>query len=288
MLLASALVPMAGWDPSHSLVLAGMLKVQALAGSAGQGGLDVAAVAALLSVVSIALAWRRATAAVAALGVAFCLAASAFATSFDVQNSRNVRVSFLPAGPEWVHGPATVVSAGSRTSALEQFFWNRGDLRLALLPGAPAPDVFAASRTRITKDGRLAGVSGQVVLDEDGTALLPVARERENGPWLSARSPQLAAMIEGRYGDGWFAPSGRAQVFRPGRISFTVVAPEPMTLRIAGRVVRIGTHAPVRVYLCASRSFGYAFSKHGYVGLRAVSARATLPVWTRSRSCLTR
>jgi hypothetical protein len=288
MLLGSALVPTAGWDPSHSLVLAAMLKVQALAGSAGDGGLDVAAAAAVFSVLSVALAWKRATAAVAALGVAFCIAASAFATSFEVQNSRNVRAAFLPAGPEWVHGAATVVSAGARTSALEQFFWNRGDLKLALLPDAPAPDVFGASRTRVTSGGRLAGVSGQVVLDEDGVAMLPVARERMNGPWVSARTPQLAAAIEGRYGDGWFAPAGTAHVFRHGRISFTAVAPEAMTLRVAGRTVRLPPRTPTRVSFCARGSFRYAFSKHGYVGFRAVSARATMPVWTPSRACLTR
>ena len=50
--------------------------------------------------------------------------ASAFATSFDVQNSRNVKASFLPAGPDWVKGDATVVSGrvtyrqGEATGAL--------------------------------------------------------------------------------------------------------------------------------------------------------------------------
>jgi hypothetical protein len=242
-------------------------------------------VAAVLSLVSLACAWKRATAVVAVLGVGFCIAASAFATSFDVQNSRNVRASFLPAGPEWVRGAATVVSAGSRTSALEQFFWNRGDLRLALLPGAPPPDVFAAAQTRITPGGRLAGVRGQVVLDQDGTALLPVERERVNGPWVSARTPQLAATITGRYGDGWLAPSGTGVAYRSGVVSFAVLAPEPMTLRIGGRLIHLRGGRRANVRFCAHGTFAYAFSKHGYVGLRAVSARSTLPSWTPTDAC---
>src|SRR5205823_388124 len=102
----------------------------------------------------------------------------------------------------------------------------RGAARLALLPGTPPPDVFAAARTRITEDGRLAGVTGRVVLDEAGAALVPVEPGRANGPWLSAASPQLTAMLGGRYADGWLAPSGRVRLFRAGSLTFTVVAPE--------------------------------------------------------------
>src|SRR5205807_9377441 len=123
MFLVSSMVPLSGWAAAgrntHSLFLTGLLKVEALAGSPGKGALLVAAAAALLSVVSMLCAWRRSTVAVAVLGVGFCVAASVFATWFDVQNSRNVKASFLPAGPDWVHGDATVVSAGSRTSVLE-------------------------------------------------------------------------------------------------------------------------------------------------------------------------
>jgi hypothetical protein len=247
----------------------------------------VASVAAALSLISIVCAWRRRGAYVmAALGVAFCVAASVFATSFDVQNSRNVKASFLPEGSDWFQGDATVVSAGPRTSVLEQFFWNSGAKRLALLPGAPRPDVFATTFTGVTKTGRLAGLTGQVVLDQSGGALIPVAPGRFNGPWLSARTPQLAATAGG-LADGWFSPSGRIRVFRPGTVSFTVTAPEAMTLRIAGRVLHLRTQVPTQVHLCASGSYSYAFSSHGYLGNRAVSAHATFPVWFAQRGCAT-
>jgi hypothetical protein len=177
-----------------------------------------------------------------------------------------------------------VVSAGSRTSVLEQFFWNRGAKRLALLPGAARPDVFAAAHTHVTPSGALAGLNGTVVLDESDAALVPVAPGQFNGPFLSARSPQLAARVGGLAG-GWLSPAGRIRVFRPGTLAFTVRSPEDMTLRIAGRRVRLTTGTPTQVYLCVSGSFGYAFSSQGYIGFRPVSARATFPTWTQTRSC---
>ena len=288
MLLLSAIVPLSGWAAAgrnaHSLFLTGVLKVESLVGSPGGGALFVATVAALLSLISIVCVWRGATYIIAPLGVAFCIAASVFATSFDVQNSRNVKASFLPAGADWFKGDATVVSVGGRTSALEQFFWNSGAARLALLPGATKPDVFAASFTHVSKSGALTGLTGQVVLDQSGGALVPVEPERFNGPWLSARTSQLAA-TSNQLAGGWLAPSGRIHVFRRGTLSFTVTAPEAMTFRIAGRTVhlRIGVPHPVR--LCATGSYRFAFSNHGYLGYRPVSARATFPTWVPTRSC---
>ena len=288
MFLVSSVVPISGWAAAgrnaHSLFLTGLLKLQVLVGSPGGAALLVAAVAAALSLISILCAWRRRGAyLVAALGVAFCVAASVFATSFDVQNSRNVKGSFHPAGANWFTGDATVVSAGNRTSALEQFFWNNGAKSLALLPGATKPDVFAASFTRVTKSGALAGVTGQVVLDQSGGALVPVEPERFNGPWLSASTPQLAAKVDG-LADGWFSPSGRIRVFRPGTLSFTVTAPEAMTLRIAGRTLHLSKGAATDVDVCRG-SYTYAFSSQGYIGFRPVSARATFPSWVPTHAC---
>jgi hypothetical protein len=288
MLLVSAIVPLSGWAAAgrnaHSLFLTGLLKVEALAGSPGGGALFVATVAAVLSLISIVCVWRGATYVIAPLGVAFCVAASVFATSFDVQNSRNVKASFLPVGADWFKTDATVVSAGGRTSTLEQFFWNSGAARLALLPGMTKPDVFAASFTRVSKTGTLAGVTGQVVLDQSGGALVPVQPERFNGPWLSARTAQLAAEVK-ELADGWLSPSGHVRVFLPGTLSFTVTAPEAMTFRIAGRTVHLHTGVPAQVHLCATGSYGFAFSSHGYLGYRPVSARATFPIWRPARSC---
>jgi hypothetical protein len=268
MLLVSALVPMSAWAAAggnaHSLFLTALLKVEAIAGSPGAGALWVAAAAAALSVVSLAASWRL----VALLGVAACVATSAFATSYDVENSRNVRAAFLPAGPEWVHGPATVVSAGGRTSALEQLFWNRGAGSLALLPGASEADVFATVP--------LAHVRGQVILDEDGTALVPAEPLRWNGSWLAARTPRIVGRLTNRSADGWLSPAGRGQ----GPIAFTVVAPEAMTLTLGGTTYHLRAHRALHV--CTPAAFTYRFSKQGFIGFRAVSAKATFP---RSAAC---
>jgi hypothetical protein len=288
MLLISAMVPLSGWAAAgrntHSLFLTGVLEVQLLTGSPGGGALFVAAVAALLSLVSIVCAWRHLPQVVAPLAIAFCVAASVFATRFDVQNSRNVKASFLPAGTDWIKGDATVLSAGSRTSALEQFFWNRGAKSLALLPGASDLDVFAAAKTHITETGSLAGLTGQVVLDQSGGALVPLHPVRFNGPWLTARTPQLTARANG-LADGWFSPSGRIRLFRSGTLSFAVTAPEDMTMRVDGRTMHLLAGVPRQVSLCATGSHNYAFSSHGYLGFRPVSARATFPTWAPARRC---
>ncbi len=68
-----------------------------------------------------------------------------------------------------------------------------------------------------------------------------------------------------------------------GTLEFDLRAPEAMRLDVAGKTVPIGTSA--HVYLCASGSFRYAFSKHGYVGFRAVSARSTFPTWHAGSLC---
>lgn len=289
MLAVSAATPLSGWAAAggnaHSLVLTALLRVEVLTGSVGAGSLLVALVVGVLSVLAVACAWRGATAVAASLAIVFCVATSAFATSFDAQNSRNVKAAFLPAGADWIDGAATVVAGAPRTSVLTQFFWDRGATRLALLPGTAAPDVFAATRTHLSRDGRLVGVHGRVVLNEDGTAFVPALPGAANGPWLEAASPQVRAAVEGRYADGWLAPAGRIRLYRPGTLSFTVVAPEAMRLTVAGQTFHLRVGKPVTVRLCTAGSYGFAFSAHGYVGVRPVSAHGSFPAWVATRSC---
>jgi hypothetical protein len=168
---------------------------------------------------------------------------------------------------------------------LEQFFWNSGAKRLALLPGGVSPDVFAAGHTRITADGRLAGLAGPVVLNEDGNAFVPAQRGPVNGPWLEAFTPQLRAIVTNRSADGWLSPAGQVQVFRPGTLSFTVTAPNAMTMTVAGRTFHLRASVPARVTICAKGSSAYTFSSHGFLGFRPVSARASFPTWVATRSC---
>ena len=289
LLVASATTPMSGWavagGNAHSLVLTGLLKVEALAGSAGTGGLYVVSALGVLSVLAVLCAWRGATAVAAGLAVAFCVATSAFATSFDVQNSRNVKASFLPAGANWITGDATLVAGGSKTDMLEQFFWNSGAKRLALLPGDLAPDVFATTPTHVTATGRLAGLTGQVVLSEDAGAFVPAEPGRSNGSWLEARTPQLRAIVTNRSPDGWLSPAGSIRMFRSGTLSFTVTAPEAMTMTLDGRKLKLHAAAPAHVTVCTVGTLAYSFSKHGFLGMRPVSARTSFPTWVATRAC---
>ena len=79
--------------------------------------------------------------------------------------------------------------------------------------------------------------------------------------------------------------SSSGWIYRPGRLSFTVTAPKRTTLTIAGRRATLRTSSPVRESLCVSGRFGYAFSSHGYLGLRAVGAQATFPRFTPNAAC---
>jgi len=124
-----------------------------------------------------------------------------------------------------------------------------------------------------------------VVLNEDGTAFVPAMPGRVNGPWLEAGSPQLRAIVTNRSADGWLSPGGSIRTFQPGTLSFTVTAPQAMTMTVAGTKVRLRGTVPTRVSVCAAGYFAYSFSDSGFLGMRQVSARTSFPTWVATRSC---
>ena len=285
MLLVASAVTLAGWSTAHSLLLLALLRLQQVAGSAGKAGVTVALVAGLLSLGSLLFAWRRWTAPVAICGIVFCVAASALVTSFDARNSRAMKSLYLPAGADWISAPATIVlGTATRPDVFQQLFWNRNAKSLALLPAVAVPDTFTAQGTGVDKHGRLAGLNGRIVLDESGPAFVPREPLRRAGSWLEARTPALAATST-ELASGWLSPAGRVHVFRPGTLSFTVTAPEPMTFRLDGRTVHLRAGVPHPVRLCTTGSHAFSFSKHGFLGFRPVSARATFPTWVPAQHC---
>jgi hypothetical protein len=280
MLLVASSVTLAGWSTAHSLLLLALVRLQQLTGSAGAAGVTVALVAGLCSLGSILFAWRRWTAAVALCGLVFCVAASVLVTSFDARNSRAMRSLYLPAGANWISGPATIVlGSAARPDVFQQLFWNRNAKTLALLPGVAVPDTFTAQGTGVNKDGRLAGLTGRVVLDESGSAFVPREPVRMAGSWLEARTPALGAELDGRYGDGWLGRSATARLFG-GSIAFTIVAPETMHVTVGKTVVPLRAHKPVRLTLAGCGTLPVRFSKFGWAGRRIVSARSTFPSWS--------
>jgi len=280
MLLVASSVTLAGWSTAHSLLLLALVRLQQLTGSAGAAGVTVALVAGLCSLGSMLFAWRRWTAAVALCGLVFCVAASVLVTSFDARNSRAMRSLYLPAGANWISGPATIVlGSAARPDVFQQLFWNRNATTLALLPGVAVPDTFTAQGTGVNKDGRLAGLAGRVVLDESGSAFVPREPVRMAGSWLEARTPALGAELAGRYGDGWLGRSATARLFG-GSIAFTIVAPETMHVTVGKTVVPLTAHKPVRLTLGGCGRLPVRFSKFGWAGRRIVSARSTFPSWS--------
>jgi hypothetical protein len=280
MLLVASSVTLAGWSTAHSLLLLALLRLQQLTGSAGAAGVAVALVAGLCSLGSILLAWRRSTAAVAMCGIVFCVAASGLVTSFDARNSRAMKSLYLPAGANWISGPATIIlDSAARPDVFQQLFWNRNAKTLALLPGVPVPDTFTAQSTGVDKEGRLVGLTGRVVLDESGSAFVPREPVRTAGSWLEARSPALGAELDGRYGDGWLGRSATARLFG-GSIAFTIVAPETMHVTVGKMVVPLTAHKPVRLRLAGCGTLPLRFSKFGWAGRRIVSVRSTFPSWS--------
>ena len=287
MIALASTVTLAGWLFSHSLFLVALRRFEKTTHSAGTGSLYVALIAGALSLVSIGLAWRRQTAAVAALAFAFLIAASCFVLTFDRSNSQETRSVTLPNGPDWIAGPATVVlDFTNRSNVIQQLFWNRGAKQLALLPGADAPDQFPEAQTRIASDGRLAGLAGRVVLDENGNALVPAQTIRRNGRgWVEAATPQLAAELGGRTTDTWLSQKGVIRLFRPGRLTFTVIPPGAQTLELGSRTLHLPGGKPALVSICTLGTTTYHFSSHGWVGLRQVSARASFPTFRPGAGC---
>ena len=287
MLALASTVTLSGWLFSHSLLLVALRRFEKATHSAGTGSLYVALLVGALSLVSIGLAWRRLTAVMAALAFAFLIAASCFVLTFDRRNSQETRAVTLPNGPDWIAGPATVVlDFTNRSNVIQQLFWNRGARQLALLPGADAPDQFPTAQTRIASDGRLAGLSGRVVLDENGNALLPAQPLRRNGRgWVEAVTPQLVAELGGRTTDNWLSQKGVIRLFRPGRLTFTVTSPGRQTLKIAGRTLHLRGGTPTQVSVCTLGASHYRFSTHGWVGLREVSAETSFPTFRAGARC---
>ncbi len=286
MLAIASIVTLSEWDFSHSLVLVALRRLEQLAGSAGTAGLGVALAVGLMSIVSVALASRRLTTVIAVVAVGFCVATSALAVSFDNRNTQVLAASYLPDGPDWISGHATVIRDGSsRSSTILQLFWNRGATNLALLPVADEPDPFPTIKTRLTDSGRFAHVTGRVVIDENGTAFLPVKPMRWNGSWLEAGSPQLVAVLVGRGANTWLPPDGAGQLYRPGRLSFTITAPVTQTLTIAGQHLHLRAGVPTPVSICSVGTFHYHFSQHGWVQQTEVSAKATFPKFQANAAC---
>jgi hypothetical protein len=275
-----------------------------------------------MSVVAV-LASRRprfGTPVVLAVALLATGAASAGAVVFDVQNTAAVKRALLPVDPSWVDranvGDVTLLQSfsGGRGNTLQELFWNRSITRVGLLPGAGKFDSFRTERVRVGGDGSLTvdgrALRGPLLTDIYGSTVRlqdahVAGRSQTSTLWLPDRNgrPRLRLYAIGRYSDGWLAKSGVIYVWprtagRPvaGWVSMRLSASRlaggaTITFQFAEHArksvrVRPGRPQNVRLPLCAAKNarVTYGSKKLTLIGARAVTVRATAPVFAPSAS----
>jgi hypothetical protein len=320
-LVVSMLVPLTGYAASYGKVqspfLLGVAELEGVVGDPGTGSLLVAVIVGALSISAIgaSLRPRAGTAVMLALALAFCVAASSFATRFDLKNSRAIRDSYLPAERSWVDRSglpdvALLQGFAPNTEAAAQLFWNRSVDHVLLLPRAVAPDSFAVGRAGVGPDGTLyvdgRPVERPLLVDEWGALVelrgaQPVASAPSYRLWRPVETPRLKLRFEGYFRDGWLAPRGRVALWpatSAGRLEGAVifsVTPHPALEGAATfRLYRPGMRpiefraAPgmsqrLELPVCSRRPWEARFEVDRATWLRGrfVSFRATRPRFVR-------
>jgi hypothetical protein len=309
-----------------SPILFGVYWLTGRLGTAGNASAVVAGGVLLMTLVAVLGSRRPRLGTPVALGLALLATgvASAAAVTFDVQNTAAVKRAFLPVDPSWVDraglGDVTMLQSfsGGRGNTLQELFWNRSITRVGLLPGAAKFDSFRTERVRVGDDGSLTVngrlVAGPLLTDIFGSTVRlqdarVVGRSQTATLWLPDGSgrPRLRLYAIGRYSDGWLAKSGVIYVWprvRGRRVSGWV-SMRLAASRLAGaatitfqfaehsqRTVRVRPGRPqlLRVPLCAAKNarVTYRSKKVTLVGVRAVTVRATAPVFTPSASACSR
>jgi hypothetical protein len=151
-------------------------------------------------------------------------------------------------------------------------------------------------------------VTGPLLIDGFGSSVrLRGARLFEAGPtaalWVPAGRPRLSLYAIGHYYDRWLSDRGAVYLWpeergKPvsGWLSMRLVAPRQtgpvkLTFRLPGGTatsvrVRPGRPERLNIQVCGSGRWTATFRSdvHGLVGLRAVSVKATAPVFRASAS----
>jgi hypothetical protein len=229
---ASARIPLAPYSTASnkqdSPFLLGFFRLEQALGVAN-GSLLVAAVAALLSALAAAIAWRARLAVLAfAFSLTLAAAASAGSISFDRQTARSVRTTFLPADASWIdhsglHHVNLIQTPGTLGArSFEQLFWNRSiDDVLYFGPASPI-DSFGNQRVKTARDGRLVS-EGEIVrapllisnyavrMRLRGAKL--VGRRRGFELWRPTGTPRVALFVGGLYYDRWLAQAGLVEIW---------------------------------------------------------------------------
>lgn len=306
---AIARVPLSGYAAglgrTDSPFLVAVFQLERLVGTAN-GSLLVALICSVAAVGSIVVARRGGAQAAVIATIVVAAVASVGAIVRDASVAQGVRDTLLPANPSWVDATGLsdvtlVQTAGSPSGrAIEQLYWNRSLTHEALLGAATATDVYPAPHIRIGRDGTLAGVRGNVLVqDYSATARFSnavlVAHAGTFSLYRSDAAPRLSLLEAGRFSDGWLAQTGRLSVWPDatgrtrGTLRFTLSLPadaRPVTVQFgkARYHVEPGRAATVTYTIDTRGKWSLPFTSRGgsyNPDLRAVSVRSTPPVLHR-------
>jgi hypothetical protein len=309
-----AVVPLSGYaaaeEKMHSPLLYAVFRIEQALGSPGSGSLAIALVvtAASALVVLCSRTPRVATTAALSLAFALCVASSAAAVVFDLENTSSARKSFFGSDPSWVDsaelGEVTLLRSmgGQRGAAFQQLFWNRSVDRIALMPGATEIDPFPVTAVRVGLDGSLRAdgrpLTGPLLVDQHAVTMrLSGARHVASAPgfhlYKSEGTPRLSLLFSGRHHDGWLGGQGAVALWpRPGENrlegTFLVELAAPagsegsdVHFRLPqGQAIDVrvppGKALGVRLPVCSHGPWtaGFDAGITGYVGTRPVSVRA--------------
>lgn len=309
--VAAARIPLAGYaaaaGKSDSPFLVAVARLEAVAGTAN-GSLVLSLAAALGAAGAFAVSRGFSARVAVGSAVAFMAAASATAVAADTRTAQMVRDSFVAPNPSWVDAAGvrdvTLVETpgASNASSIEQLYWNRSVTREATLGDAAATDAYArVPRVVIGADGTMANVGSTILFESYGAtaqfANASLIASFKTFHLLSAEgAPRLSLLEQGRYADGWLAPSGRLTIWPDasgrtrGTVRFSLVLPpRAHAERIRfGRVVYAvepGARTDVKLSVDVAGRWSLPFSSASRVrlaDLRRVSVRSTPPVFHRS------
>jgi hypothetical protein len=317
-LLLAMLVPLSGYTAATGKMQSPFLFAGAFLEErtvdVGTASLVIALAVALLSVAGIGVSMLRPQArmpAILCLALAFCVAASAAATAFDIDNADRVSRAYLPTERSWVdrsglEDVALLQGYSRRTEMGAQLFWNRSVDRVLVLPDGMSPDPFATEPAEVGRGGELTilgrPVRDPLLVDEWGSLLelrgaTPVAAAPNFRLWKPTGAVSLAFRFVGYFRDGWLSPRGDLRLWptRPGglvqgTLAFELTAPgelrAPATLRLVprtGRPVGLrmepGSTQSIVMPVCTRGPWLASFTvdRSAWDGERFVSVRSTRP-----------
>lgn len=250
-------------------------RLEVLVGT-GSGSLLFAAYLGIGAVIATAVAFGFRVRLAMATTLAFLVATSVLATSFDVNDTKS---RTPPGNPTWIDdsGIGDVTAVGTPLepgyALTNELYWNHALHRELVLQYAQPSDAFSVGHARIASDGTLLdgnkavrsavlfGQPPQTARFQDARL---VSQTAAFALWRPLRgAARLALLEQGRYADGWLTPAGTITLWpKPGRLlqgvlTFQVSLPDGAPSRVFAlgkvrHVVRPGRSVTFRLCIRAN------------------------------------